>query len=494
VPGAINVADGGVDAEINEVPDKSRGGLIFPGMTRYQIKTGAFSAGNRSEMKDLFLKDNGKEFKDRVRSCFEKGGVFVAVLFGSDTPERTDDELRKPCQEFVGRLEPAYKDCDIRILRQNQIAAFLDRYPSLAFQAQLKNFPGLRTHREWGGEIVVGELNIGPPQEAFMKQIQTELRQGVVNHLCIWGEPGIGKTRLLFEATAAEDLSSWVAYFRSPQALEYSGVIDELVRNNSKRAILVVDDCTSRDRERLWTQLKGLGARVRFITIQHDHCHSSGTAAAIQTPESADEQISEIIQQYGIPKAGADRYVPYSGGSPRVAHVVGSNLRNNPDDLTRPLETENVWDRFIEGADSSASQVVADRKLVLSHLALFKRFGYADPYQDEAKAIAQQIVKANPAINWTYSRKSFIRFGRDAYCRAKLHSTLRRGSFILSFGVIAGTFTASTSLSMNSSRPFLIRYTSGFMKCSLMHTDLKLQGRRFGPSLANTRLFLRRVC
>ena len=151
VPGAINVADGGVDAEINEVPDKSPGGLIFPGMTRYQIKTGAFSAGNQSEMKDLFLKDSGKEFKDRVRSCFEKGGVFVAVLFGSDTPERTDDELRKACQEFVGRLEPAYKDCDIRILRQNQIAAFLDRYPSLAFQAQLKNFPGLRNHGEWGG-------------------------------------------------------------------------------------------------------------------------------------------------------------------------------------------------------------------------------------------------------------------------------------------------------------------------------------------------------
>jgi hypothetical protein len=73
---------------------------------------------------------------------------------------------------------------------------------------------------------------------------------------------------------------------------------------------------------------------------------------ALQIPELADAQISEIIQQHGVSKDAADRSAEYCGGSPRVADVVGWNLNNNPDDLTRPLDTGDVWNRFIEGAYS----------------------------------------------------------------------------------------------------------------------------------------------
>src|SRR5262245_56186727 len=60
----------------------------------------------------------------------------------------------------------------------------------------------------------------------------------------------------------------------------------------------------------------------------------------------------------------------------------------HPDDLTKPLDTGNVWDRFIEGAYDPNSDTVSQRKLVLSHIALFTKFGYGGPYQEEAKAIA----------------------------------------------------------------------------------------------------------
>ena len=163
VPGAISVPDGGVDAEINEVPDRPLGGLFYPGRTSYQIKTGAFSAGNDSAMKELFLKKDGKELNDRVRTCFEKGETFVAVLFGSDTPDRIDGALRLACQKFVGRYEPAYKSCNVQIFSQNQIAGFLNFHPALAAQAQMKNFPDLRTHAEWEREIQSrGALKVAP--------------------------------------------------------------------------------------------------------------------------------------------------------------------------------------------------------------------------------------------------------------------------------------------------------------------------------------------
>jgi hypothetical protein len=205
---------------------------------------------------------------------------------------------------------------------------------------------------------------------------------------------------LLYEATSPDDLSTWVAYFRSPQALEESGVVDELIRNISKDAIVVVDDCSSRDGESIWRELKALGTRVRLITVQHEPCESSRSTISLQTPELAARQVSEMIQQYGISKEAADRFAQYCGGSPRVADVVGWNLQNSPDDLTRPVNASNIWNRFVEGTDPPSSDLVVQRKLILSYLALFKRFGYGQPYQHEVRAIAAQVAIANSAVSW----------------------------------------------------------------------------------------------
>src|SRR2546425_1341957 len=59
VPGAITVADGGVDAEISAaIPVEDD--LLISGITRYQIKTGSFSGGNESEVKALLLNKEGR--------------------------------------------------------------------------------------------------------------------------------------------------------------------------------------------------------------------------------------------------------------------------------------------------------------------------------------------------------------------------------------------------------------------------------------------------
>ena len=102
------------------------------------------------------------------------------------------------------------------------------------------------------------------------------------------------------------------------------------------------------------------------------------------------------------------RQIGLSGGSSsvqdlqRVAHVIGANLKSNPEDVLKSPDTVDVWARYIVGRDNARSEPVRQRRIVLEHLALFKRFGFGPRVSAEAKAIAALIREAEPTI--TFSR------------------------------------------------------------------------------------------
>jgi hypothetical protein len=63
-------------------------------------------------------------------------------------------------------------------------------------------------------------------------------------------------------------------------------------------------------------------------------------------------------------------------GSPRVAHVVGQNLRDHPADPLRGDGIWMIWVRYLAGDVDRNTDEYRRRHLVLSTLALFKRFGW----------------------------------------------------------------------------------------------------------------------
>ena len=93
VPSAITVADGGIDAEVKNVSASGGQGIVKQGLTRYQIKTGNFPLSNESHIKSILFKDKTNELKPRVKSCLDKDGTLIIVLFGWDNPETKDDQL-----------------------------------------------------------------------------------------------------------------------------------------------------------------------------------------------------------------------------------------------------------------------------------------------------------------------------------------------------------------------------------------------------------------
>ena len=87
VPSAITVADGGIDAEVQDVQVSGGQGIIKQGLTRYQIKTGNFSLSNDRDIKSIIFRNRTDDLKPRVKSCLDNNGTLVVVLFGWDNPE-----------------------------------------------------------------------------------------------------------------------------------------------------------------------------------------------------------------------------------------------------------------------------------------------------------------------------------------------------------------------------------------------------------------------
>ncbi len=404
VPSAITVADGGIDAEVQGAQASGGQGIIKDGLTRYQIKAGEFSLDD-SHIKDILLNDEETDLKPRIKSCLEKNGSLVIVFFKWDNPDKVDNNGRDKFIEILKRVNAKYASAKIEIWRQNTICGFLQQYVSLSLKIKGLDRIKFQSHKSWSQQAdMLAKAELGDEQKKFIAKVQGELRKDDSNpvHIRLFGEAGIGKTKLILEATVADDLAPLVVYCDSADKFKDSDLMNELLKeDNTAYAILVIDECDQESRAYIWNKLKSHHKRIKLISVYNENDDTSGSITYLDIPLLGREQISNIVQSYSIPKDQADRWAEFCSGSPRVAHAFGLSLKNNPEDLLKSPDTVNLWERYVVGGDDPANQRVIQRRLVLRHLALFKRFGYEAPYHEEAKAVAGIIQKADPQITWS---------------------------------------------------------------------------------------------
>lgn len=398
IPSATDVKDGGVDAEIRDVSTEQ--GLFNAGLTCYQIKTGNFNLRDTGLIRDIFFVENKPDLRPKIQNCFEQGGTFVIVLFGWDNPETADSQLRKKINQL---LPPKYHAANIEIWRQNNLISFLQPYPALCLQINNHSSP-FQTHAEWKNEAQMSvTFQLAPPQENVITQLRSRLEwpTGPV-HIRLLGEAGIGKTRLVLEATNTEALKPLVIYTTATQFRD-SALMSDCLRQDIW-AILVLDECNADNKAYLWDKLKFHSPRLKLVTIYNEYEESTSPDTII-VPPLPEQQIRLIIQGYGIPPERAYEWAKECNGSPRVAHLIGANLRENPQDLLKSPDTVMVWERYITGYDPAGSDNVDHRKTVLQFLALFKRFGYGRPVAHEFQAIARLIQTADSRLTESRCRK-----------------------------------------------------------------------------------------
>ena len=399
----VNVPDGGVDATVDDVQIAGGQGVIKPDKTSYQIKAGpSFKPWQKSVIKKEFFGTKCPDWEnlgESIRACLDTDGTYVLVCTGIDLVDSQLRNAREHIKDFLKQCDCSHPK--VEVWSQNTLIDFLQTFPSLALELNGRGDARFQPYKNWSQHADMRVPYVpGQSRDNLIAEIRGELRvTDRAAYIRVWGEPGIGKTRLIFEATESEDLSPLVIYCRSAPHFEFGTLMNTILYDNDLSAIIVIDECDPSSCARIWNELKHCGPRIKLITIYNDYeVQTSGVTYCVVPPLEL-EQIRSIIQKHtSIHDHQADRWGELCSGSPRVAHVIGENLVNHPDDLLKPPSTVDIWERYIAAGDGPDREKTERRRLVLQHLALFKRFGYEGDVAKEAEAIAKKIESANPNI------------------------------------------------------------------------------------------------
>ena len=408
VPSEINASDGGIDATVDAGSLVTHSDIIAPGKNGYQIKSGkTFKPWLQKTIKKEFFGDrrplNRENLGENIRACLENDGnddgTYVLVCTGINLSKSQTEKARAYIEKYL-KQKCEFENPKVKVWSQDDLINFLQEFPLLELILKRLHEAKFQTHWIWSRApdmqvpFVYGQL-----QDELIEKIQNELRRSDYPvHVRVWGEPGIGKTRLVLESTKTDDLSPLVIYYRSASQFESSALMSEIHFNDNLSAIVVIDECDTASQARIWYQLRPYSPRIKLITIYNDYEEQAEGITYHFTEPLTHEQIRDIIvREYGIPEAQADRWAALCDGSPRVAHVIGWNLVNHPEDVLKPPGTVDIWERYIAAGDANLERT-EERRSVLQHLALFKRFIYEQSVEEEIEAIANKIEAANPQI------------------------------------------------------------------------------------------------
>ena len=392
----VNVPDGGVDAIVDDTQISTGNGIIKLGKTSYQIKSGRTKPNIKNE---LFSEG---ELKEGIKTCLNSESTYVLVCTGIDFVEPEHQEILSDIKDYLkpyGEHQPK-----VEVWSQNTLIGFLESFPSLALWITGRDRAKFQTHLSWERNAdMQGEYVPQQSQKALIEKIQEDLRENDNTiHVQVAGQPHIGKTRLVFEATKAKDLAPLVIYCSADQFLQDPFLMNELCNNEDLfSAILVIDDCNLRSQSEILTKLRYRSALIKLVTIYNNDEERTGDFSSYAPQLLEDDKIRSIIQEYTNDSIASDnRWTELCSGSPGVAHIIGWNLANHPQNVLNPLSTVNIWEDYIVSVDDLTSERIEQRRRVLRYLSLFEQFGFEIPVGDEAQAIAKKIREADPQITW----------------------------------------------------------------------------------------------
>ena len=389
VPGCINVADGGIDALINEAKPSNEE-LIPNGTTGFQIKSSDLEPAEC--VKELHEGgDQNRPIKPEIKRILDNGGNYVLVLFAdisSPMKRRRTEKIQNELAKY------SYKNT-VRVYTADQLKEFSNRFIGLVIWLKPELSKSLPYNR-WAShhDVKTPETYIYDDERRnWMESVRAELRN--LGDKCpiyrLSGLPGIGKTRLVFEALSDDDLKYRVIYVRADQ-FKGSSDYTALQINSHLSAILVIDECDLGSHAEFVKTFAGGDSRFAVITMSHDIGGVPPPTNLYTLPPLKTDKISQLLKAEAphLPTDVVSKLSVFADGYPRIATILADSYRMGDDSADKfiRIPDDDLMDRLMGKGILAPSKFEKTVK-VLTGISLFRKVGYVGRLNYEAKWLSE---------------------------------------------------------------------------------------------------------
>lgn len=318
----------------------------------------------------------GREFDSKKHEA-----LFALIANGYDyVLFWTNDPIDHDADDVRHDFTAATKDIRTGAAAHFFFADAIERlcYAHLGVLAQESPYPlaGLVNLARWGAPQKFSDVEF---QEDELRSHAVPLIQSHVAtfdsepyELHVFGDTGVGKTRLVYEALARPGIVERVLV--APDASQFDrGLLTHVANSDERRLILVVDDCEATDRSGLARYAGMAEGRIRLLTIgpRWSREQPSADMRRIEVLPLEAQASRQIAQSIGLGDRDADLVAEYTEGYPGLALALARAIRFGD-------ETETLVDRVRgheEVGSVLASLVPPEDVPRLAILALFEKLG-----------------------------------------------------------------------------------------------------------------------
>lgn len=401
VPFEIDIADGGVDGTLEGLTNEPASDLLFAGQTYYQSKAGDSVGISEGALKDIILEDtkpkDKRKLKPKIRKVAEENGNLVLFLPGISKPK--EKEAEKKLLEIIEPVVPGTK-LQVKILQADKIVGLLK--PHLALRMRLirggtTGFAGA-TFKMWENEPSMGNhFEHDEKRDIQIDNISALLREDDTKDIRVSGFPGNGKTRSVLEAVRSPELEAQVLYFTKPSLALETNNLNEIALEDGLQGIIIIDECDRVSHASALAIIERSKSNFKLVTIYNEDGNELGGNVKyvdLNTSEKlSEEAIKRIIESYGSKDEDAGRWARYCDGSPRMAHMIGENLKFNNADILKNPGYDEAMELCIANRDQIGSPAFDRRKRILMWLSLFTKFGWSQAHPNERRFILAKIAR-----------------------------------------------------------------------------------------------------
>jgi hypothetical protein len=236
-----NIGDKGVDAGISQGIQTR---WIPKGGSAWQFKSGDLGpAGCASELRGA----------ERAQEILRSGGTYLLVI-GAALTEAKINNRRRRLIETAQSLDLEISEDSIQVLDANALARWAGEHPAIAAWRGLRGIgeSAYPLDRWSKSQRYEGEWITSPSRADLIERINAFIGEGS-SDFRIEGVSGIGKSRSVLEALRGQPYEPLVLYLPSTDDMP-AGLIGRL-SNQSRAAIVVVDECDARHHEILAAQI-----------------------------------------------------------------------------------------------------------------------------------------------------------------------------------------------------------------------------------------------